>query len=98
MASQRIFEAKAAEYFANKTRELIDEKSSKFVNASTKRVDIIKDVINELPVRWMSDTGVVSSWSKCGFYQLMRLRSHRFRRRRKILRMSGGMFSAFVVS
>ena len=63
-ASQTIFGAKAADYFATKTRELINEKSSKFVNASTKYVDIIKDVINELPVRWMSDTGVVSPWSK----------------------------------
>jgi len=60
-ASQKIFGAKAADYFARKTRELINEKSSKFVNASTKCVDIIKDVINELPVRWMSDTGVIST-------------------------------------
>ncbi|KAF8629714.1 hypothetical protein AX15_003313 [Amanita polypyramis BW_CC] len=58
-ASQKIFGRNATEFFAKKTRELIDEKSLKFVNSGIKRADIIRDIINTLPTHWISYVNIV---------------------------------------
>ena len=44
----------AASYFADKTRSLINAKSFSLVNHQARNVDIVKDVINLLPVHWIS--------------------------------------------
>ncbi|KAJ2923656.1 hypothetical protein H1R20_g13438, partial [Candolleomyces eurysporus] len=44
-----------AAFFDQKTRELIDAKSFGGADESTKYVDIVKDVINLLPLHWISE-------------------------------------------
>ncbi|CAA7270854.1 unnamed protein product [Cyclocybe aegerita] len=44
-----------ASYFVNKTKTLIENKSFDKVGSKTKCVDIVKDVINLLPIHWASD-------------------------------------------
>jgi len=53
-ASQRAFRGEVSEYFAGKTRELINEKSFGSVGGPRKQIDIIKDVINRIPTHWLS--------------------------------------------
>lgn len=43
-----------ASYFADKTRSLINAKSFALVDYEPRNVDIVKDVINLLPVHWIS--------------------------------------------
>ena len=43
-----------AKYFAEKTRSLVDAKSFGLMGGRVKNVDIVKDVINLLPVHWIS--------------------------------------------
>ncbi|KAF8634068.1 hypothetical protein AX17_004331 [Amanita inopinata Kibby_2008] len=59
ITSKNIFERRADEYFTKRTRDLIEEKSLKCFERPTKQVDIIKDVINLLPVYWLSDTNIL---------------------------------------
>ena len=59
-ASREIFGRNATAFFEKKTRELINEKSFKLASNGTKRVDIVKDVINTLPALWISYVNIVS--------------------------------------
>ncbi len=45
--------SETATYFAEKTRSLINAKSFELVDGKGKNVDIVKDVINLLPVHWI---------------------------------------------
>jgi len=53
-AGQRAFRGEISEYFAGKTRELITEKSFCSVGGSRKQIDVIRDVINRMPMLWLS--------------------------------------------
>jgi len=45
--------SETATYFAEKTRGLINAKSFSLVHGQGKNVDIVKDVINLLPIHWI---------------------------------------------
>ncbi|KIL62783.1 hypothetical protein M378DRAFT_12576 [Amanita muscaria Koide BX008] len=57
-SEKSIFNGRPGEYFADKTRELI--KNASYQVGQKKQVDIVKDILNELPVRWFSDTSNVN--------------------------------------
>jgi hypothetical protein len=54
IADQRAFGGEVSEYFVAKTRELINEKSFGSTGGSRKQIDIIRDVINRVPILWLS--------------------------------------------
>ncbi|PFH51655.1 hypothetical protein AMATHDRAFT_58795 [Amanita thiersii Skay4041] len=59
IASKTIFSNKAGDYFARKTEELIQTRSFTRVNKSTRYIDIVQDVINVLPVYWLSESNIL---------------------------------------
>jgi hypothetical protein len=50
-----------AEYFRKETEALITEKSIRHVGDNSRYVDIVEDVINLVPVRWISEKIVSTS-------------------------------------
>lgn len=51
-----------AEYFRNEVEILIEEKAIRHVEDNARYVDLVGDVINLVPVRWVSEKIVSASW------------------------------------
>jgi hypothetical protein len=51
-----------AEYFKKEVETLITEKAFRHVGDSRRYVDVVGDVINLVPVRWVSEKIVSASW------------------------------------